>query len=456
MLAERASPAEHSAAAFHIRGALNGNSSCISLESAAYPGQFLRVKDRGVILAVNESSSDFKYAASWRRHNGLADPAAATFESFQCPGMFLRHKSFVAAIDYKELSDVFKKDASFFVEPAAPVVPAGMMPGMMPMPGVAPGMPGMMPMPATGGAMAMPYPYAYGGAGGGYMPVPMAMPAPAAAPAIPSTPAPALAAPGNSVCFVSHNYPKMRVLVKDGGAAVLEECRDPVNAKQTRFRIVPALNCLPGYVSFEMADGPNKGHLLRHQEFVLKLSKNDGTPVFAADASFKAVGGLADPAKASFVASNFPDRWIRHSGFKLCIAPSDSTALFAADATFAVEVPPTPAPAPDRSHRMPPGYAMGMDPRMAGMGMGHGMGMGPGMGMGMGPGAMGMGMPPMGMGMGMGMGSMMGRMMGMSMAMSAQAAGMADGVAAGMMAGMPPGSAPGSMPGGGMPPMGPR
>lgn len=245
VLAERAALADQTAATFFIRAALNGNSSCISLEAATAPGQFLRVKDRAVILARNDGSSDFKYAASWRRHNGLADPGAATFESFQCPGMFLRHKSFVAVIDYKELSELFKQDASFFVEPAVPAAPA----------------PGVVPM--AGGAMAMPYPYPYGGAGG-YMPVPVPMPVPMAMPApVPSTPAPAMASPGNTVCLISHNYPKMRVLVKDGGVACLEECRDPMNAKQTRFRIIAALNCLPGYVSFEIADGPSKGHVLR-------------------------------------------------------------------------------------------------------------------------------------------------------------------------------------------------
>jgi hypothetical protein len=103
-------------------------------------------------------------------------------------------------------------------------------------------------------------------------------------------------------------------------------------AADAQFRIVPGL-ADPAAVSFEAANYP--GHYLRHTNFDFALARGDGSAAFAADATFARVPGLADAAAASFRSVNHPDHYIRHYAYALRLDPI-TTATGRADATFRV------------------------------------------------------------------------------------------------------------------------
>jgi hypothetical protein len=109
------------------------------------------------------------------------------------------------------------------------------------------------------------------------------------------------------------------------------------------FNVVPGL-ADNGCVSFESVNFPN--HFLRHQLFRsshpphlveahIKLQERSAQvdQLFNADATFRVRQGLSDATACSFVAFNFPDRFIRHRDFHLFVEPADNPA----DATFKVE-----------------------------------------------------------------------------------------------------------------------
>lgn len=103
-------------------------------------------------------------------------------------------------------------------------------------------------------------------------------------------------------------------------------------AADAQFRVVPGLaNGSAGYVSFESVNFP--GYYLRHYGFNLVLAANDGSSIFAQDATFRQVAGLANSSWSSFQSYNYPDRHIRHYDFLLRIDPIND-AQARNDATF--------------------------------------------------------------------------------------------------------------------------
>ncbi|MET9813475.1 MULTISPECIES: glycoside hydrolase family 43 protein [unclassified Streptomyces] len=100
----------------------------------------------------------------------------------------------------------------------------------------------------------------------------------------------------------------------------------------SQWKLVPGLADASG-VSFQSVNYPDR--YLRHYSYALRLDVNDGTSVFAQDATFHKVAGLADPAWTSFRSHNHPTRYLRHSGYALRIDPV-ATATDRADATFRI------------------------------------------------------------------------------------------------------------------------
>jgi hypothetical protein len=82
---------------------------------------------------------------------------------------------------------------------------------------------------------------------------------------------------------------------------------------------------------------------LRHRDFRVRLEGPSGTndQLFANDATFLLVPGLADSNGISFESLNFRGRYIRHRDFHLFVEPEDSPNL-APDATFFKEFAPVP------------------------------------------------------------------------------------------------------------------
>ncbi|MEV0570715.1 alpha-L-arabinofuranosidase B [Dactylosporangium sp. NPDC050588] len=92
-------------------------------------------------------------------------------------------------------------------------------------------------------------------------------------------------------------------------------------------------------VSFESRNTP--GSYLRHQNYQLYLHANDGTALFAADATFCPQTGRNGQGN-SFASSNFPDRYIRHYNNSVYIASNggtntwDSATAWTDDVSWAV------------------------------------------------------------------------------------------------------------------------
>ena len=89
------------------------------------------------------------------------------------------------------------------------------------------------------------------------------------------------------------------------------------------------------------------GSFLRHQNFQLFMHANNGTALFASDATFCAQPGLNGQGN-SFASSNFPSRYIRHYANNVYIASNggsnafDSATLWSDDASWVVSAPWTP------------------------------------------------------------------------------------------------------------------
>ncbi|MFM9594304.1 glycoside hydrolase family 43 protein [Streptomyces scabiei] len=128
----------------------------------------------------------------------------------------------------------------------------------------------------------------------------------------------------------SYNFPSRYVRHSNYVGRIDEYPFDPFTDSQ--WKLVPGLADSSG-VSFQSVSHPTR--YLRHYDYALRLDVNDGTPTFAADATFTRVAGLADSTWSSFRSYNFPTRYIRHSNYVLRIDPV-STATERADATFRV------------------------------------------------------------------------------------------------------------------------
>ncbi|MFF5308868.1 family 43 glycosylhydrolase [Streptomyces massasporeus] len=63
----------------------------VSLESANFPGHYLRHKNFEVWLEKNDGSTRFASDATFWQRAGLADPAGVSFESSNYPGRYVRH-----------------------------------------------------------------------------------------------------------------------------------------------------------------------------------------------------------------------------------------------------------------------------------------------------------------------------------------------------------------------------
>ncbi|MGW6547372.1 family 43 glycosylhydrolase [Streptomyces massasporeus] len=75
---------------FRVVPGLTG-SGTVSLESANFPGYYLRHRNFEVWLEKNDGSARFASDATFRQRAGLADPAGVSYESSNYPGRYVRH-----------------------------------------------------------------------------------------------------------------------------------------------------------------------------------------------------------------------------------------------------------------------------------------------------------------------------------------------------------------------------
>ena len=113
--------------------------------------------------------------------------------------------------------------------------------------------------------------------------------------------------------------------------ALVESNVSPIADKQ--WRIVPSLVGDSSHISIESVNLP--GYFLRHYAFNLATEQNDDSTIFAEDASFRIVSGLADSDGSSFQSYNYPDRYISDSNGELLLQPAND-ATSQAQATFRI------------------------------------------------------------------------------------------------------------------------
>jgi hypothetical protein len=94
------------------------------------------------------------------------------------------------------------------------------------------------------------------------------------------------------------------------------------------FTIVAGLADANGY-SFRNG----AGNYLRHWDFRARFDANDGTSIFARDATYIARTGTAS-GSVRLESYNFPGHYLRHYNYQLRVDPSDGTDLFRQDSSF--------------------------------------------------------------------------------------------------------------------------
>jgi RNA polymerase sigma factor (sigma-70 family) len=107
---------------------------------------------------------------------------------------------------------------------------------------------------------------------------------------------------------------------------------DPSRQRAT-FEVVRGLadaDCL----SFRAADG----RYLRHMMWRVRLSPDEGTPLFRGDATFCVRPGSVD-GSVWLESSNYPGWFVRHRGGEVWVDQSDGSAPFQADASFVIRPP---------------------------------------------------------------------------------------------------------------------
>lgn len=86
-------------------------------------------------------------------------------------------------------------------------------------------------------------------------------------------------------------------------------------------------------ITFEAVNYP--GFFLRHQNFAIHLHRNDGSRLFAADATFCPTTGLAGQY-TSFQSYNYPGRYLRHRADKLYLDQASGGSRARQEMTYAV------------------------------------------------------------------------------------------------------------------------
>lgn len=127
----------------------------------------------------------------------------------------------------------------------------------------------------------------------------------------------------------SQNYPTYQIGYDEQGQASITQ------QGNTFYLVKPGLSGDEGSVSLEAADKP-RFHL-RHYGYLLDLEdrNNPRNPgIFHLDSSFKLRQNQWADGYLTFESVNVPNNYIRHQGYRLRISANDNTALFKADAGF--------------------------------------------------------------------------------------------------------------------------
>jgi hypothetical protein len=250
-----------------------GAGDTVRLEASNFPGHFLRHQNFRVHLHRDDGSALFQQDSTFR--TSRRGPFSWTrLESTNLPGHFLRHRNFELWVDPHEPSALFANDSTWR-----------------------------------------------------------------------RLPPPARSVPPGAICLQSDNFPGRFARHRDS-LGFITPVQSDLDKKDSTFVVRKALlrpedPVPPGLsgvheisVSLESVNFP--GHYLRHQDFRIKLHRDDGTTLFRQDASFMYQGGndSAGNRPFSLESVNLPGHFVRHSNFELWLAANDGSDLFGHDATW--------------------------------------------------------------------------------------------------------------------------
>ncbi|UBU11010.1 family 43 glycosylhydrolase [Nonomuraea gerenzanensis] len=100
---------------FRIVGGLAGGGT-VSLESANYPGYYLRHRNHEAWVERRDGSALFSSDASFVRRGGLVGSGTVSFESVNFPGYYVRHRAGQVWVERDDGAAVFRGSASFVLE----------------------------------------------------------------------------------------------------------------------------------------------------------------------------------------------------------------------------------------------------------------------------------------------------------------------------------------------------
>ncbi len=89
----------------------------VSIESANFPGFYLRHQNNAIRMSADDGTAEFAAAATWRVVPGLADPDAISFESTSQPGYYIGEMFGTVALAALDASSPIRaREAATFVE----------------------------------------------------------------------------------------------------------------------------------------------------------------------------------------------------------------------------------------------------------------------------------------------------------------------------------------------------
>ncbi|MFB4265490.1 family 43 glycosylhydrolase [Nonomuraea sp. GTA35] len=100
---------------FRLVTGLSG-SGTVSLESANFPGYYLRHRNHEAWVEQRDGSALFSADASFVRRSGLAGSGTVSLESVNFPGYYLRHRAGQVWVERDDGSSAFRGSASFVLE----------------------------------------------------------------------------------------------------------------------------------------------------------------------------------------------------------------------------------------------------------------------------------------------------------------------------------------------------
>ncbi|TXS45474.1 alpha-L-arabinofuranosidase [Streptomyces sp. uw30] len=123
------------------------------------------------------------------------------------------------------------------------------------------------------------------------------------------------------------NYPDRYWHVRDGSVA-LDQVRGSESRQDSTFKQVRGLANSSCH-SFATHDGT----YLRHRGFVLRAERNDGSALFAQDATF-CPRGSSHSGATMLESVNYPGYFLRHKNFVVRLERYDYSSLYVADSSF--------------------------------------------------------------------------------------------------------------------------